>query len=164
MGKMARSWRRQARRKPGEMVAKVYDVLEELAQEAEDLHDQEALADCEEAFSAIADTLPRRVAHPRNRGRLARSRFGSVRPSRPSAASRTGPIGRRERRVITLRRRDRARHDARGRTLTSQCLTQDSNVHPDRQPCKCGIPNGNRRFAGQEAKSSSVREPRGFSF
>jgi hypothetical protein len=57
MGKMTRSWRRQARRKLGEMVDKVYDVLEELAQEAEDLDDQEALADCEEAFSAIAETL-----------------------------------------------------------------------------------------------------------
>jgi hypothetical protein len=39
------------------MVDKVYSVLEELAEEAEDLDDQEAIADCEEAFSAIDATL-----------------------------------------------------------------------------------------------------------
>jgi hypothetical protein len=39
------------------MVDKVYDVLENLAQEAEGLNDQEAIADCEEALSAIDATL-----------------------------------------------------------------------------------------------------------
>jgi hypothetical protein len=57
MGKMTRRSRRQARRKLGEMVDKVYEVLEELADEAEDLGDQDALADCDEAFYAIDATL-----------------------------------------------------------------------------------------------------------
>ena len=57
MGKMTRRWQRQARRKLGEMVDKVYSVLEDLADEAEDLGDREALADCEDALSAIDATL-----------------------------------------------------------------------------------------------------------
>lgn len=57
MGKMTRRWRRQARRKLSEMVNKIYDVLEDLALEAEDLDDQEAFADCEGALSMIDATL-----------------------------------------------------------------------------------------------------------
>ena len=57
MGKMTRRWRRQARRKLGETVDKIYGLLEEFAQDADDLDDQEALADCEDALSAIDATL-----------------------------------------------------------------------------------------------------------
>ena len=57
MGKMTRRWRRQARRKLGERVDTICGLLEDLAIEAEDLEDQEALADCEEALSVIDATL-----------------------------------------------------------------------------------------------------------
>jgi hypothetical protein len=57
MGKMTRRWRRQARRRLGEIVDKVYFTLEHLAEEAQDLDDQDAIADCEEALDAIDATL-----------------------------------------------------------------------------------------------------------
>jgi len=57
MGKMTRRFRRQARRRLAEIVDRVYHALEYLVEEAEDLHDQEAIADCEDALDAIDATL-----------------------------------------------------------------------------------------------------------
>jgi hypothetical protein len=57
MGKMTRRMQRQARRRLGEIVDRVFHAIERLEEEAVELDDQEAIADCEQAFSAIDATL-----------------------------------------------------------------------------------------------------------
>lgn len=57
MGAMTRRMRRQARRRLGVIVDRVLRALERLEEEAVELDDGEALAYCEQAFTAIDATL-----------------------------------------------------------------------------------------------------------
>jgi len=57
MAKTTRRSRREARRRLGELVNKIFIALEQLGTEALDLEDQEALACCTEAYSILYDSL-----------------------------------------------------------------------------------------------------------
>jgi hypothetical protein len=57
MGKMTRRMQRQARRRLSEIVDRVFNALEHLEDEAVESDDQEAMAYCEQAFTAIYATL-----------------------------------------------------------------------------------------------------------
>jgi hypothetical protein len=57
MGKMTRRMQRQARRRLGAIVDRIFHALERLEEEAMQCDDPEAMAYCEQAFAAIDATL-----------------------------------------------------------------------------------------------------------